>query len=113
MTPHPFVRGLVWACDKRRREGKEGEGGRGRGRMKRGREGGGKGEGVREEGEGGWRREVERSEKGDSHVDKWMQNGRIDFLLLSAPLVSTKSPQDCHTLEQRTASSHTTKCSCA
>ena len=100
---------------RRRREGKEGEGGRGRegeGEKGVGR-GGGKEEGVREEGEGGWRREVERSEKGDSHVDKWMQNGRIDFLLLSAPLVSTKSPQDCHTLEQRTASYHTTKCSCA
>ena len=89
----------------RGREGEKGEKGVGRG--------GGKEEGVREEGEGGWRREVERSEKGDSHVDKWMQNGRIDFLLLSAPLVSTKSPQDCHTLEQRTASYHTTKCSCA
>ena len=100
---------------RRGREGKEGEGGRGR----EGKEGEkGVGRGGREGrggpgGEGGWRREVERSEKGDSHVDKWMQNGRIDFLLLSAPLVSTKSPQDCHTLEQRTASYHTTKCSCA
>ena len=101
-----------------REEGEGGKGGRGRegeggeGGRERGREGGGKGEkGLG--GEGGWRREVERSEKGDSHVDKWMQNGRIDFLLLSAPLVSTKSPQDCHTLEQRTASYHTTKCSCA
>ena len=95
--------------ERREREGggREGEGEKGVGR------GGGKEEGVREEGEGGWRREVERSEKGDSHVDKWMQNGRIDFLLLSAPLVSTKSPQDCHTLEQRTVSYHTTKCSCA
>ena len=89
---------------RRGREREEREGGRGRGRE--GGEGGRGGKGGR----GGWRREVERSE---THMLTCMQNGRIDFLLLSAPLVSTKSPQDCHNLGQRTVSYHTTKCSCA
>ena len=109
MTPDPYVRGLGLGMrleGRGREEGEEGgEGGEG-GKGRREREG----EGGRGRRERGWRREVERSE---THMLTWMQNGRIDFLLLSAPLVSTKSPQDCHNLGQRTASYHTTKCSCA